>query len=231
MPKPTPAPRPPFPRGGIYLVADTATRSGPALLDAVAEALGAGVRLVQYRAKGPLTRAMVAEARALKALAARHGAVLVVNDRADLALLAEADGLHVGQDDLDVADARRLLGPGAWIGVSVHSPAEARAAQDAGADYLGFGNVFGTRTKADAGRPRGVEALAAVCRTARVPVYAIGGVGEANLPAVKAAGAAGAAVVSAVLGADRPGAAAGRLLARWAEGPAPGAQPVSPSRP
>jgi thiamine-phosphate diphosphorylase len=191
----------------------------------VEAALSAGVRLVQYRAKGPLTRGMVAEAKALADRAHGHGAHLVVNDRADLARMAGADGVHVGQDDLSVADARRAAGPGAWVGVSVHDPEEARAAEAAGADYLGFGNVFGTRTKADAGAPRGTGALAAVCERTALPVYAIGGVGADNLHAVKAAGAAGGAVISAVLGADSPpeaaGDAAARLLAAWDGAPGP----------
>lgn len=214
-PSPQAAPAP-FPRAGIYLIADAGTRAGPALVDAVEAALAAGVRLVQHRVKGPLTRAAVADARALKAAVRRHGAVLVVNDRVDLALLAGADGVHVGQDDLEIADVRRLLPPGTWVGVSVHDAAEARAAEAQGADYLGFGNVFGTATKADAGPLRGVEALAAVCREAAVPVYGIGGVGADNLDRVRAAGAAGAAVVTAVLGAPDPGAAAAGLVALWA---------------
>jgi thiamine-phosphate pyrophosphorylase len=225
VPAPPDPARPPFPRAGLYLIADAGTRSGPALLAAVGAALEAGVRLVQYRAKGPLTRAMVAEAKALAERAHGHGAHLIVNDRADLARMAGADGVHVGQDDLKVADARRAAGPEAWVGVSVHDPAEARAAEADGADALGFGNVFGTRTKADAGPPLGTRALAAVCAATALPVYAIGGVGLGNLGAVKAAGAAGGAVVSAVLGADlapeAAGVAAARLLAAWDGAPGP----------
>jgi thiamine-phosphate diphosphorylase len=207
-----------FPGGGIYLIADPDTLAGPALAAAVAAALESGVRLVQYRRKGPLTRAAVAEARALKALCARHGALLIVNDRADLAALAGADGVHVGQDDLPVADVRAVLGPDAWVGVSCHSVAEAEAALREGADYLGFGAVFGTRTKADAGPARGPEALAGVCRAVALPVFAIGGIAAGNVARVRAAGAAGAAVISAVLAAPDPGAAAAGLVARWGAG-------------
>lgn len=205
-----------FPAGGIYLVADSDTLPGPALAAAVAAALEAGVRLVQYRRKGALTRAAVAEARALKALCARHGAPLIVNDRADLAALAGADGVHLGQDDLPVAEARAVLGPNAWVGVSCHSVAEARTAARDGADYLGFGAVFGTRTKADAGPARGTDALAEVCRSVGLPVFGIGGISRANVAQVRTAGAAGAAVISAVLGAKDPGTAAADLVARWA---------------
>jgi thiamine-phosphate pyrophosphorylase len=185
----------------------------------VERALAAGVGLVQYRRKGPLTRAMLAEARALRDLTRRHGAVFIVNDRVDVALMAEADGVHLGQDDLAPADARRLLPEGTWLGVSVHDGLEARQAEADGADYVGFGNLFGTATKADATPPVGVDALGSACAAVTVPVYGIGGVGADNLAALKAAGAAGGAVVSAVLAAPDPGEAAARLLALWREAP------------
>lgn len=187
----------------------------------MARALAAGVRLVQYRRKGPLTRAGLAQARALRALTRGHRAAFIVNDRVDVALMAEADGVHLGQDDLAPADARRLLPAGAWLGVSVHDGREARAAEADGADYLGFGNLFGTRTKADATPPVGVGPLAETCAAVTVPVYGIGGVGAENIAALKAAGAAGGAVVAAILGAPDPGAAAARLLALWREAPGP----------
>jgi len=205
----------PFPGRGVYLIADTGALSGPALEAAVAAALEAGVGAVQYRHKGALTRAAVAQARALTALCARHGVPFLVNDRADLAALADADGVHVGQDDLSVADARAVLGPDAWVGVSCHSVAEARAAVRDGADYLGFGSVFPTRTKADAGAPRGVDALGEICLAVPLAVFAIGGVGAENIADVRVAGAAGAAVISAILGAQEPGRAAAELVGRW----------------
>jgi thiamine-phosphate diphosphorylase len=206
-----------FPGRGVYLIADTGALRGSVLVAAVLAALEAGVGAVQYRHKGALTHAAVTQARMLKALCVRHGVPFLVNDRADLAALAEADGVHVGQDDLPVADVRRVLGPDAWVGVSCHSVAEAETALRDGADHLGFGNVFGTRTKADAGPARGIEALAEVCRAVPLPVFAIGGVTAGNLADVRAAGAAGAAVISAVLGAEDMGRAAADLVARWGE--------------
>lgn len=206
-----------FPRCGIYLIADAATCPGATLVRAVEAALSQGVRLVQYRDKAPLSCASLDIARALAAQAHAHGAVFLVNDRADVARMCGADGVHVGQEDLPVAAVRRVMGEEAWVGVSTHSPEEARRAEVDGADYIGFGNVFGTTSKADATPPQGVEALAGICRSVSIPVYAIGGVGLDNLTRVKAAGAAGGAVISAVLGAPDAGEAAARLLALWGE--------------
>ncbi|MFQ5508192.1 MAG: thiamine phosphate synthase [Leptospirillia bacterium] len=210
------APRPaPFPRAGVYLIADTAMLPAAALVAAVTAALSAGVKLVQYRHKGPLTREAVGVAGELADHCRNRGALFLVNDRADLALMCGADGVHLGQDDLTVATARRLIGPHAYIGVSTHNRQEAEQAERDGADYLGFGNVFGTATKADALPPVGTGPLAEVCRAVSLPVYAIGGVGPGNLAQVAAAGAAGGAVISAVLGADDPGQAAAELLDCW----------------
>jgi len=202
---------------GVYLVANTATRSGADLYRTVAAALAAGVRLVQYRDKAPMTATQVAEVRALCQLARDHGALLLVNDRVDLALASGAQGVHLGQDDLPIATARELLPEGACVGISTHNLDEALAAEAAGADYVGFGNVFGTTSKADVLPPCGTAPLAAVCAALTIPVYAIGGVNLNNLGQVKAAGADGGALIGAILGVDDPGQAAQALLTRWAD--------------
>ncbi|MBI5136265.1 MAG: thiamine phosphate synthase [Nitrospirae bacterium] len=209
-------PAAPPPRG-VYLIADAATRSGEQLVAAVTAALGAGVRLVQYRDKAPLSDAQLATATALRQAAHAHGALFLVNDRVDLVLMCGADGVHLGQDDLPPHVARALLPAGALVGISTHNLDEALAAQRAGADYVGFGNVFGTTSKADALPPTGTGPLAEACRALAIPVYAIGGVNGANLAAVKAAGCAGGALIGAVLKADDPGAAARELGRVWAE--------------
>ena len=208
-----------FPSSPIYLIADTGTCRGDRLVAAVSAAVAAGVKLVQYRHKGALTGACFAEARALAQVARDAGAHFIINDRIDLALEVGADGVHLGQDDLPVAVARDLMPGGALVGVSTHDPAEAAGALEDGADYIGFGNVFGTRSKADAGDPRGVAALAEVCGRVPLPVFAIGGVNGDNLAQVKAAGAAGGALISAILGADDPGQATAELMARWKAAP------------
>ncbi len=200
---------------GVYLIANAASCDGDGLVRAVGAALQAGVRLVQYRDKAPLSEAQLATATALRRVTRDHGALLLINDRVDLALMCEADGVHLGQDDLPIDAARKLLPPGAVVGLSTHTLAEARAAWQAGADYIGFGDVFGTTSKADVVPPRGTDMLARICAGVSIPVYAIGGVTAANLAAVKAAGAAGGALIGAVLKADDPGRAAAELNAIW----------------
>jgi len=197
----------------VYLVADpTATRGRP-LLDVVAAAVRGGATLVQLRDKEGGGRATVEGARALVALLRPLGVPLVVNDRVDVAVAAGADGAHVGQRDLPAADARRLLGPEAILGVSASSAAEARAVDDDVADYVGAGPVFATGSKADAEPPTGLDGLAAICAATALPVVGIGGITADNAASVVATGARGVSVISAVCGADDPEAAV-RALAR-----------------
>lgn len=182
----------------IYLVTDEGCLQGRALLDCVREALEGGVTLVQYRAKTAASAEMYAEALQLKALCDSFKVPLIINDRLDIAMAVGAAGVHLGQDDLPCAAARRILGEDYLIGVSAHNPAEARAALLCGADYLGCGAVFGTATKADV-KKLGTEGLTAICREKGLPVVGIGGVTADNYREVRAAGADGAAIVSGIL--------------------------------
>lgn len=182
----------------IYLVTDDGCLQGRALLDCVREALEGGVTLVQYRAKTASSAEMYAEALQLKALCDSFSVPLIINDRLDIAMAVGAAGVHLGQDDLPCAAARKLLGEDYLIGVSAHNPAEAKAALQSGADYLGCGAVFGTATKADV-KKLGTEGLAAICRERGLPVVGIGGVTADNYREVRAAGADGAAIVSGIL--------------------------------
>jgi thiamine-phosphate pyrophosphorylase len=182
----------------------------------VAAALGAGLRLVQYRAKesgdGFSDRQRLAEARALRQLCSRHGALFLVNDRIDLALAAGADGVHLGQDDLPPAGARRLLGPDLLIGRSTHGLAQLRQAVAEGCDYVGVGPVHATPTKP--GRePVGLAYVRQAAAESPIPFFAIGGLETANLAAVRAAGAERVAVVRAITAAPDPAAATAALLA------------------
>lgn len=182
----------------IYLVTDDGCLQGRALIDCVCEALEGGVTLVQYRAKTASSAEMYAEAMQLKALCDSFNVPLIINDRLDIAMAVGAAGVHLGQDDLPCAAARKILGEDYIIGVSAHNPAEAKAALQSGADYLGCGAVFGTATKADV-KKLGTEGLTAICREKGLPVVGIGGVTADNYREVRAAGADGAAIVSGIL--------------------------------
>lgn len=182
----------------IYLVTDDGCLQGRALIDCVREALEGGVTLVQYRAKTASSAEMYAEALQLKALCDSFKVPLIINDRLDIAMAVGAAGVHLGQDDLPCAAARKILGEDYIIGVSAHNPAEAKAALQSGADYLGCGAVFGTATKADV-KKLGTDGLAAICKDKGLPVVGIGGVTADNYREVRAAGADGAAIVSGIL--------------------------------
>lgn len=182
----------------IYLVTDDGCLQGRALIDCVREALDGGVTLLQYRAKTASSAEMYDEALQLKALCDSFKVPLIINDRLDIAMAVGAAGVHLGQDDLPCAAARKILGEGYIIGVSAHNPAEAKAALQSGADYLGCGAVFGTATKADV-QKLGTDGVAAICKAKGLPVVGIGGVTADNYREVRAAGADGAAIVSGIL--------------------------------
>lgn len=210
------APRAPRRRTGelaVYFVYDVGlvgTGDPAPVLEAV---LGAGVRAVQFRAKAVPDGLAYRLARAVRRLTAHHGALLVINDRLDLALAVDADGVHVGQDDLP-ADVVRRLWPDGLLGVSVRTPAEARAAEAAGADYVGAGALRSTATKDDA-RVIGLQGLERVAAATRLPVVAIGGITVADLPVLRRAGMAGVAVASAIARAPDPGRAAAAFVRAW----------------
>lgn len=208
-------------RAALHLITDR--QAAPALVAAVAAALRGGVDWVQVRDKSAAAAELYQLACALRDACRAAGAGLLVNDRLDVALAADADGVHLAKKSLPVAAARRLLPPGRLLGASVHSVEEAVAAARAGADYVTFGSVFPTRSHP--GRPpTGLDALAAAVAAVDVPVLAIGGITPENVAAVLATGAAGVAVISSVLLAADPAAAAARL--REAMERAPGAPRV-----
>jgi thiamine-phosphate pyrophosphorylase len=170
----------------------------------VKNAVAAGVEVVQYREKAAYTRVMYQEALRLRQLC--QGALFIINDRVDLALAVDADGVHLGQQDLPCDLARRLLGPEKIIGITVSSMAEALEAARAGADYLGVSPIFPTDTKTDAGEPGGLALLREIRPRVALPLVAIGGITLANAPAVIRAGADGLSAISAVVTrADVPG--------------------------
>ena len=196
----------------IYLVTDEACLHGRQLLECVEEALAAGVTLVQYRAKDADGGVLYAEACRLKELCDKYNVPLIINDRLDIVLAVGAAGVHLGQDDLPCAVARRLLGEDYIIGVSAHNPAEAVQAVSEGADYLGCGAVFGTATKHDVAK-LGLENLRAIRKSVAVPMVGIGGITADNYAEVLATGADGAAIVSGILAQDDIGAVVKKLVA------------------
>jgi thiamine-phosphate pyrophosphorylase len=176
-------------------------------------ALAAGVRVFQYRNKSGSRNEVYNVSLVLAGMVKRSGGVFIVNDHADIAKAVDADGVHLGQDDLPFEYGRKLLGLNKLIGISTHSVEQAREADAAGADYVGFGPLFPTMTK-DAGPHQGAERLRQVKNAVTIPVLAIGGIRPDNLAEAMQAGADGVAVISAVLSAHDPGAAARDLIKR-----------------
>lgn len=201
----------------LYLVTDPVLCGPRGVVETCRLALEAGVGTVQLRDKNASTRDLLRVAGELMELCSRAGALFVVNDRVDVAMACGAHGVHLGQDDMPVSTARKLLGDRAVIGASVRTAGEARAARDGGADYLGANLVFPTETKTDLGAPLGLSGIALLKEATSLPLVAIGGIRASNAGEVRRAGADGIAVVSAVMAAeDVPGAV--RELLRSAGG-------------
>jgi thiamine-phosphate pyrophosphorylase len=212
----------------VYLVTEEAFSAGRSSIKIAEAALEAGVRVIQVREKEGTARRAFEIARALRVSTRRYGALLLINDRIDLALAVEADGVHVGQEDIPVAEARRLLGPDASIGLSITEQAQLSAPDAREADYLGVGAVFPTGTKIDATNT-GLELVAAAVLTDLGPVVAIGGITAGNAARVLEVGADSLAVVTAITMAPDPGAAAAELLAVAREALVARARPTKPA--
>ncbi|MBC9784602.1 thiamine phosphate synthase [Heliobacterium chlorum] len=195
-----------------YLVTDRRICGDRSLFSVVEKALRGGVNVVQYREKEASTRQMIAEAGKIHELCRKYGALFIVNDRIDVALAVKAPGVHLGQEDMSLPMARRILGSDVIIGISASSVEEAQTAEKDGADYVGASAVFATPTKEEA-PALGLAGLAQISYALSIPVVAIGGIHRGNAADVMAAGSSGVAVVSAVMAAEDPEEAA-RLLAK-----------------
>ncbi|MBF0538759.1 MAG: thiamine phosphate synthase [Nitrospirae bacterium] len=182
--------------GGLCLLLNRGTRSRPAF-DMVMDAIGGGIRWLQLRDKEASRLQLFKTARLLRSLTRANDMTLIINDYPDIALAVDADGVHLGQDDLPIGQVRRLMGD-KILGVSTHSLEEALEAQRAGADYIGFGPIFETTTK-DAGSPKGVDAIREILRHITIPVVAIGGIREETLGDVLQTGVSAVAVASGIL--------------------------------
>ncbi len=185
----------------LYLVTDPS--AGEKTEEIVKEAVAGGVTMVQLREKTAGSLSFYERALRLKRVTRKAGVPLIINDRTDIMLAADADGLHVGQSDLPAAVTRRLIGPDKILGVSAHTVEEAVRAEKDGADYLGVGAVFPTATKKDA-ESVSYETLKEICETVSIPVVAIGGIGEHNIGKLVGSGIRGIAVVSAIMNAENP---------------------------
>ena len=195
----------------LYLVTDQTCLQGRDLVHAVIGAVQGGVRCVQLREKQLSSRDFLAQARALMAALAPYGVPLVINDRVDIALACGAQGVHLGQSDIPVQDARALLPPSVFIGWSVETPEDVERARTLPVDYLGVSPVFSTPTKTDTAPPWGLAGLRSVRAATDLPLVAIGGIHAGNAASVLAAGADGLAVVSAILAQPDTRAAATQL--------------------
>jgi thiamine-phosphate pyrophosphorylase len=198
-------------RLALHVLTDREWSRGRDMLSVAAAALDGGATVIQLRDKTASTRLLIEEGLALRALTRERGALLIVNDRIDVALAVEADGAHVGQDDMPAELARRLLGPERILGVSAANIGEAEEAVAGGADYLGVGPIFPSLGKADAGPATGVHLLTELAQRYTTPLVAIGGITAENAPEVVRAGAAGVAVITAVVYAENITAASRQL--------------------
>lgn len=197
---------------GLYIILDPAVAGHRSLTDVLQRAAEAGVRLFQYRDKEASMKDAYRRAAALREASSRAGVLLIVNDRCDLALAVDADGVHLGQQDLPPADARILLGPGRLIGLSTHNATQVMAAGREPVDYLGFGPIYETRTKADHEPSVGVAGVRAVRALSTLPLFAIGGITAGDARELRRAGVDGVAVASSLLTADDLTAAVRRFM-------------------
>ena len=195
----------------LYLVTDRDLSRGRSTVEIVEASIKGGVTCVQLREKSCSTREFIAEARALKRLLQNQNIPLIINDRVDVALATEADGVHLGQDDMILEDARKLLGPAKIIGISAECLEDAIRAETAGADYIGISPVYATPTKTDTAPPLGLAGVKAIRAAVNLPLVGIGGIGPHNGAEVIKSGADGLAVVSAIVSASCPETAARTL--------------------
>lgn len=188
---------------GLYGITAEKFSAGRNNIEVVRQMIGGGIKIIQYREKKTAKSAveMFAECQAIREMTRAAGVTFIVNDHVDVALLVGADGVHVGQDDLPVAEVRRLLGPGKLIGLSTHSPAQAEEAVRLGADYIGVGPIFATRTKDDVCDPVGFSYLEWVRDNISLPYVAIGGIKLHNIDEIVRRGAKTICLVTEIVGA------------------------------
>lgn len=187
----------------LYLITDgTAKRDTTRFLEKIDKALSGGIKFIQLREKDLSARELLGLAKSVKAKASAYGARILINDRADVALVAGADGVHITGAGYAPFEARKILGDKAVIGVSTHSIIDARRAEAEGADFVTFGPIYFTESKASYGEPLGIEKLREAATAINIPVFALGGVTTERVKEAVSNGASGVAVISAVFGSD-----------------------------
>lgn len=200
--------------GPLYTIADTLGRSDLSFVELAHKLCAGGARVLQLRVKQVSSRAFLAIAREVRDICRQYDCLLIINDRADIALAVNADGVHVGQEDMPLAAARKVLGPDKIIGVSTHDSEQALLAERGGADYIGFGPLFGTNTKATGYTARGLDQLREIRALVRLPVVAIGGITTERAASALAAGADAVAMISDLVLASDVTAQVKEVLAR-----------------
>jgi len=202
----------PTPDFDLYLVSDRSQTRGRDLLSVLEQALEGGVKAIQLREKDLSGKNLYNLAEKTRRLCERYEALLLINDRVDVALAVGAAGVQLGKTSIPIGAARALLGPQKLIGVSTHSLEEAQYAERSGADFVLFGPVYFTPSKASFGTPQGLNALKKIVENIAAPVYAIGGIKSENIVAVRRLGVRGVALISAILSADQPKLAAATMV-------------------
>lgn len=187
---------------GVYAITDSKSGKNKKFLEYCEDLLKGGAKIIQYREKKRDLKLLLEEAKALRELTLKYNAIFIVNDYLDIALLSEADGIHIGQNDLPIKDVRKILGENKIIGISTHNPQEAQQAIIDGADYIGVGPIFYTETKEDVCAPVTLEYLDFVNKNIKLPYVAIGGIKENNIDKVLEMGAKSICLVSELVGAD-----------------------------
>jgi len=186
---------------GLYFITDRNLTKKTIISDVIS-AINAGVKIIQYREKELSTREMYQEAKAIREITKDKGTILIINDRIDIALAVNADGVHIGQDDMPFEIAKEILGADKIMGLTVHNVEEAILAEKLGADYLGVSPIFSTTTKKDAGKPAGLELIKKIRENVKTPLVAIGGINYDNVDEVLKAGSRNVAVISAIITKD-----------------------------
>ena len=186
---------------GLYFITDSRLTK-KTVIDDVKSAIKGGINIIQYREKGASKEQMLAEAKEIKKLCQKGNVIFLVNDRMDIALAVDADGVHLGQDDTSYETARNILGKNKIIGLTAHNVDESVEAEKLGVDYIGLSPIFSTSTKDDAGKACGTEMITQVKKHVKIPVVAIGGINESNIGQVLKAGAKNMAIISAILAKD-----------------------------